>query len=192
MKDNKQRLFEVMNRLDPSFTGQQASGNEQAIIDDILAVNEGVSDWWNKFVQYGKRGLLTAAIIIAVAFSAQAQQQSSPEGVVKAGVEMAQDNQIKQDVYNFMIGAILAGSENAVSDGNMGMVKSSSELILHYMKLRNGETPEQLSQEANDLGSTIIKMYQGDKISPQLMKTFIADGQALNSFNYSQSGNNLK
>lgn len=193
MKTNtKQRLFEVMQRLDPNFTGQQPNDNEQGIINDILAVSEGVSDWWNKFKEYGRKGLLTAAIIIAVAFSAQAQQQSSPEGVVKAGVEMAQDNQTKQDVYNFMIGAVLAGSKDNVKNGNMERFQSSSELLLHYMTLRNGDIPEPLSQEAKDLGSTIIKMYQGDKISPQLMKAFIADGQALNNFNYTQSGNNSK
>ena len=189
---NKQRLFEVMERLNPEFnTPVDEAGDEQAIIADILAVNEDANGWWNKFIQYGKKGLLTAAIIIAVAFSAQAQQQSSPEGVLKAGVEMSSDSQIKQDVYNFMIGAVHAGSENNVRDGKMENFKTSSELILHYMRLRNGETPELLSQNAKNMNNVIINMFKDDKISNQLIKTFIAQGQALKTFNYTQSGNNL-
>ena len=184
MKYNKQRLLEVMERVDPSFNTQETGNDEQAIINDILSVSEGISDWWNKFVQYGKKGLLTAAIIVAVAFSAQAQQQSSPEGVLKAGIEMSSDTQIKQDVYNFMIGAVLAGSKDDVKTGNQQGFKSSSELILHYMALRNGEAPQQLSQDAKDMGSVVLNMFKDGKISNQLIKAFIDDGKALNSFNY--------
>lgn len=188
MEYNKQRLFEVMQRVDPSFNTQQPNDNEQDIINDILSVSEGVSDWWNKFVQYGKKGLLTAAIIIAVAFSAQAQQQSSPDGVLKAGIEMSQDTQIKQDVYNFMIGAVLRANEFNMKNKKMERFKAGTDLIKYYLDLREGRTPQKLSNEADNFKTSIITTYKKGGINKDLVKTFTNNGASVTNYSASSIG----
>ena len=137
-KDSRQRLFEVMGKLDPKFKINESedpcwdgyeqygtkekdgkevpncipvnedirndlSPKEQQIFSDIISVNESNNNWWNKFIQYGKRGLLTSAIIFALAFSPQAMAQNKSGDVIKAGIEMTDRNQEK-DLLNFLIG----------------------------------------------------------------------------------------
>ena len=184
--DNKKLLFERMEYLNPDFK-QPTNESEQEIINDILSTNESVSDWWSKFINYGKKGLLTSAIIVAIAFSAQAQQQNKTDDVLNTGIEMTNNVEVKQDIYNFIIGATLAGGKNYARNGKFDDFKTSSELIQHYMTLRNGETPQSLSQEAQGMEKIIFDVYKNKKISPELIEKFINDGAKIKSFTYKKS-----
>ena len=184
--NNKKLLFERMEYLNPDFK-QPMNESEQEIINDILSTNESVGDWWNKFINYGKKGLLTSTIILAIAFSTQAQQQNKTDDVLNTGIEMTNNVEVKQDVYNFIIGATLAGGKDYIRSGKMDDFKSSSELIQHYMALRNDETPQSLSQEAQDMGNIIFDMYKNKKISPELIEKLINDGKNIKNFTYNNS-----
>jgi hypothetical protein len=144
-KYNKQRLFEVMQRVDPNFKG--TGDNEQAIINDILSVNEGISDILGKLIKYGKRGLLTAAIVLAVAFSAQAQQQDKTDEIIKTGTELVDSTQQKL-VYSFIVGLATRATSIAMKHGNIEEAGAYKEIAIYYENLRDGKTPSSLSMNA--------------------------------------------
>jgi len=53
--------------------------------ENFNVIDENIGTWWNKFIDYGKKGLLTAAILLSVAFSAQSQKQNkSIDELIKA------------------------------------------------------------------------------------------------------------
>ena len=183
---NKQRLFEVMERINPDFkTPVDEAGDEQAIIADILAVNEDANGWWNKFLQYGKKGLLTAAIIITIAGSAQAQQQNMTDDVLKAGMEMTQNKpEETKHIHNLMIGALLTiqDSQNKSSDmPDINERSAEGEVILHHMKLRDGETPRQLSQDAQDVENALYEMFSSGKYDSRYLYELVKHGESITS-----------
>jgi hypothetical protein len=187
--NNKQRLFEVMERLNPDFNSGGNNNEDQTIISDILSMDEGMGNWWNKFIHYGRKGALTSGIIIAIAFSTQAQQGNKTDDVLKTGVEMASP-QVSKEVSNFMIGAILGITENYLRDGKLELGRAAGELTDHYLILRDGGTPNRLSELAQELSAGIIKTYIKSEMSEELIKKFIQDGMALRSHSQRTVGMN--
>jgi hypothetical protein len=192
-KSSKDLLFERMEYLNPDFKRQvneNLNDNEQNIVNDILSTNEGVGDWWNKFIQYGRKGLLTTAIIFAIATSAQAQQQNKTTDVIKAGIELTQNQntEINKDLHNFVIGVALNAGENYIRDGKMELFKLNSEVIKFHLDRRNGITSNRLSPQAKEYEDILWTTASKMKISDNLYQRFIEDGRAITTFTYNQVG----
>ena len=180
----KKKLFERMEYLNPDFKLNEDIGhNEQEIINDILSTNEDANNWWNKFVQYGKKGLLTVGIVLAVALSSQAQTSHKTDDVIKVGARMLSPEEAN-DLYNYMIGAGLVMSNYFKKNVDTENVNACSEIIAHYMNLRNGETPDELSPKANVLLKYFNDMYDTDKNDPQKLQKLINMGRNLKKFTY--------
>lgn len=167
---------------------ESLSYEQRLIIKDILSTNEGVGSWWNKFVSYGKKGLLTSLMIILIAFSAQAQNDNKTDDVIKTGIEMAQTIEDKQDVYNFIIGAVMSASEDWLEQGKMDERVVANEIIKHYLDLRNGKTPKQLSKEASNLLKVVYSINKEGKINKALANDFIETGESITSYNTTTVG----
>ena len=192
-KSSKDLLFERMEYLNPDFKRQvneNLNDNEQNIVNVILSTNEGVGDWWNKFIQYGRKGLLTTAIIFAIATSAQAQQQNKTTDVIKAGIELTQNQntEINKDLHNFVIGVALNAGENYIRDGKMELFKLNSEVIKFHLDRRNGITSNRLSPQAKEYEDILWTTASKMKISDNLYQRFIEDGRAITTFTYNQVG----
>lgn len=134
---------------------QQQQLTPDQIVQDILAVNEGVSDIINKVVKYGKMGMLTLAILFAVAGNVNAE---TAKEVTKTGVEYLKINE-KQAFYNMMIGAAIGKSKLATD------LQDKSDYLnirTYYWQEREGQTPIQLSSSAqaklNELFNTLKSM----------------------------------
>ena len=184
-KDSKQRLFEVMSRLDKTFkpvlnenVGGGLSPEEQQILNDIVSVNESGGDWWSKFVEYGRKGMLTAAVVLALAFSTQAQSGGKTGDVIKTGIEMTQGNH-ETDLLNFLIGfstqSISGGMENRNFDNNYySGLKSVRE---YAITRRDGG-----SAELDDLGKAALRaIYKyTNNIDANGIQDFIDFGATIN------------
>ena len=90
-KSSKELLFERMEAVNPDFKRPQENvpNSEQDIVNDILSLNEGIDSILNKVKEYGKRGLLTATILLAVALGANAQSREYAE-IMRVGREYAE------------------------------------------------------------------------------------------------------
>ena len=143
-----------MNEVD------QQGGDEQAIIADILSVNEGMGDIVSKVVEYGKKGLLTAAIVLAVALSSQAQQQNKTNDIIGVSHKYI-DNNEQQLVYSFMVGISSELASKFMKSGqdieNSGVL---IEISIYYEALRDGKQPQQLSKLAASNALTLMKHFQ--------------------------------
>ena len=166
-----QRLIEVMQKVDPSFKPKLNENNvkpdnrEQEIINDILSTNESVGDWWNKFVQYGKRGMLSLAIITMIASSAQAKEDNKTTDVIKTGIEYVNnvENQDKE-FFNLVIGIAEAYRKKALNDKNIDIAGAFQEVRNHYTDKRDGKAPLSLYRGAQLAQKTIFNHIE------QLMK----------------------
>lgn len=143
-----------MNEVD------QQGGDDQAIIADILSVNEGIGDIVSKVVEYGKKGLLTAAIVLAVALSSQAQQQNKTNDIIGISHKYIDNNEQKL-VYSFMVGiSTELASQSMKNGGEMENSGSLIEISIYYEALRDGKQPRQLSELAASNAKTIMKRFQ--------------------------------
>jgi len=181
----KKKLFERMEYLNPEFKNNTGflNKNEQIIINNIFSLNENSNNWWEKFIQYGKKGLLTAGIILSIAFSSQAQNEHKTDDVIKIGTQMI-NKKDADNVYNYIIGSSLLMSDNFKKKMDMNGVKSSSDIIYHFMKLRNGEQPNPLPLNVQKLANLLKKMYDKDKNNPQKIQYVINKGKNLKNFTY--------
>lgn len=195
-KETKQRLFEVMGKVDKTFKPNNSNLNknhtnlndkEQQIFNDILSTNEGVGDWWNKFVQYGKKGLLTTAIIFAIASSAQAQQQNKTADVIKAGIELTQNQntETNKDLHNLVIGMALYAGENYMKQGKMELQKLNSEVIKFHVDRKNGMTTNKLSPQAKAYEDTLFDTAMKMNMS---YDKFVENGKAITSYTHNNVG----
>jgi len=186
-KDIKSILFERMERLNPDFKKPvELSENEQQIINDILSTNESVDNWWNKFIQYGKKGLLTAGIILAIALSSQAANSGKTDDVIKTGTKMVNNPNEINNVYNFIIGASLMLGEHFKNKMDVNHVKGANEIIYHYFKLRNNENPGTLSENAKQVEHMVNSLYNQYKNNPSKIQSIINKGKQLKKFTYTQ------
>lgn len=168
--NNKNKLFEMMEKINPDFKN---NNSEQAIIDDILSMNEGLNDIVGKLINYGKNGLLTATIVLAVAFSAQAQQQHKTNEIIKQGVMSVDSTQQKQ-IYAFMIGCATESASLSMQKGDIDAAGSFKEISKYYQALRDGIKPLPLSEQASKYLIVLENMYKNLDINT--INHFITDG----------------
>lgn len=193
-KNNKQLLFERMNKV-AGMPLPENFDSEKDIINDILSINEGEDNILNKLINYGKKGLLTASIIIAVAGSSQAKQNKISDDIVKRGIEYIDDKKDKVDLYNLIIGATIAANETVLDKFKSGgdlkteRFKLTSEIIEYYLMKRNNQTPPELSDKSKKVLDIIFNMLNSNQISPELMEKFVNDGKNINNTTFLHTGN---
>lgn len=146
------------------------------IINDILSNNESLGDWWNKFINYGKRGLLTAAILLSVAFSSQAQQTGKSQDVIKQGTQMMKSNE-KKDVYSFFVGISTENISLAMKQGDIDAAGAFKEISKHYQALRDDKTPEKISSDSSKYMKVIENVYK--TLSENDIAHFIEEGKTI-------------
>ena len=153
---------------------------ENNIINDILSTNEGVGYWWNKFINYSKKGLLTASIILSVAFSAQAQNANKTQDVLKQGVELSTKN-VKHDVYAFMVGVATENISISMKNGDVYSVGEFKKISKYYQDLRDNKETQKLSDDAKKRMLLLSNIYK--KLDDNTIKHFIEIGENLKTLN---------
>ena len=148
--------------------------SEKHIIDDIFSSNENIGTWWDKFVDYGKKGLLTATILLSIAFSAQAQQQNKSLNVINQGTQMMQSND-KKDVYSFFVGISSENASLSMQRGDIDSAGGFKEITKYYENLRDNKLPEKLSQNAIKCLQVIKNLY--NKLDKNDVSNFIQNGK---------------
>ena len=169
MNKQKQRLFEIMGHLNPTFNilNESLSSNEQNIINDILSVNEGENDWWNKFINYGKKGLLTAGIVLSIAFSSAAQQDNKINDVINYGIENTLPIE-KNDIINFIIGIATENLTLSMKNSDIDGAAAYKELITNFTNKRDNKSSQELSTSAKkhlSIIKNLIKHLDTDTIN---------------------------
>ena len=159
---------------------ENLSNQEQKIINDILSTNENVGDWFSKFINYGKKGLLTAGIILSIAFSSVAQDANKTQDVIKQGIEMS-DEQSKKDVYHFMIGLSNENASLSMKNGDIESAGAFKEISKHYQDLRDNKTPNRLSIDAKKQIKIMINMQKN--LDENTILSFIQSGKQIKNLN---------
>lgn len=129
--------------------------NSKCIIEDIL--NEGFSDIFNKLKGYARKGLLTAAIVVSVALSSQAQQQDKIE-IIKTGSELLKNDE-QQLLYSFMIGISSEYASKFMTNGDIDNSGALIEISKYYEDLRDGKQSLKLSKIANDRAKSLLQKF---------------------------------
>jgi len=163
-----------------NFIKKDLTKDEIDIINDILSTNEDFSDWFNKFIQYGKRGLLTATIILSIAFSGQAQNSNKTQDVIKQGIELSTD-EVKKDVYCFMVGISTESSSMSIKKGDIDAAGAFKEISKHYQNLRDGKTTDGLSSNAKKYLGVLTSTQE--KLDQNAMRHFIELGKTIKNIN---------
>ena len=108
--------------------------------------------------------------------------------VLKAGVELTNNSEVKKDVHNFMIGATMYAIKDDLRSGKMEERKAGNELIKYFIDFRDGRIPRPLSYEAKQMERVISSMFRRGDIGEELISQFINDGKSVTEFNYDTSG----
>jgi len=152
--------------------------NDQSIIDDILSLDEDINNILNKLAEYGKKGLLTATIVLAVALSSQAQSQNQGMKVIHYSHKYIQGDQ-ENLVYCFMIGITTELSSQFMKSGDIDNAGALIEISKYYENLRDGIKPPELSALATSNALTLMKHFQNaDK---ETISKYIQIGKNLHS-----------
>jgi len=178
---NKTNNKTIMNKptLIRSYEKYISSLNEseQQIVDDILATNESADTWWNKFLEYGKKGVLTAAIILSVAMSAQAQTAGKIDQTIKMGIELTQDQNIKKDVYSFFIGMATENASISMKSGDIDAAGAFKEISKYYQDLRDDKTPTPLSTDTQKYVKIMKNIHI--QLDQKTIEHFIQSGKTI-------------
>jgi hypothetical protein len=143
---------------------------DQDIIDDILGeVNNlqeiDLNKVKEKLKYYGKKGMLTLSILLAVANGLQANPGIAKD-VIDTGIEMVDTNS-KIDFYNTIIGyAQKVMNSEMGPGGDIELIGALKEVKLHYEALRDNKTPIPLSKTGQAALNSIAKhLSQSNKIT---------------------------
>lgn len=150
--------------------------NSQEIINDILSVNEGFSDILTKLKKYASKGVLTAAIVLAVALGSQAQQ-TTPTEVIKTGTELLQNNE-KQLMYSFMVGISTEYASKFMKNSDIDNSGALIEIAKYYENLRDGKTPLKLSDVSKDRIKSLMNHYKN--LDENSIQKYIQQGKTIN------------
>lgn len=181
MQYNKQRLFEVMGVLDKSFRlneDMNLIGDEQAVINDILSINEDINTIINKVAEYGKKGLLTAVIVLSVALSSQAQQQDKTDYIIGVSHKYIQGDE-QNLVYSFMVGISTELSSQFMKSGDIDNAGALIEISKYYQNLRDGIQPQELSILASSNALMLMKRFQN--VNKEIINKYIQLGRNIHN-----------
>jgi len=141
----------------------ELSDEEQEIVDDILSEFNTLNEFdFNKLKSYGKKGLLTLAILLSVASQAPAQ---NTQDIVDQGIEMV-DRDYQKDFNSAMVGLAVKlsskGSEKQFAGTHTGdrmeEMAVFKEIRHHYEAKRDGKKATELSPEAKKEAKIMIDL----------------------------------
>lgn len=150
---NKIKLDSNSPLLEANFT--MVSPEEKPIVDDILSLNEDLNSIKTKLLAYGKQGLLTMAILFAVAKGVNANAMGD---VISTGIEYVKDDQTKTDFYSACVGytAKLSGDEKS----DLTRKKALIECRIYFENLRDHQQPKPLSHEAAIVKNFVLQQLE--------------------------------
>jgi len=150
--------------------------NCEYIIKDIL--NENIaSDVLGKIKEYGKKGLLTAAILLTLAGTAQAQNKAQAADVLKTGIEYVNDKSVKTDIYSALTSLAAKYTSFAMQERKIEEAGGFKEVRLYYQNLRDGKTPQQLSEMGKKCAKIILNSMK--KFDNNMFNELIQDGKII-------------
>tara|TARA_R110000764_G_scaffold97017_1_gene181115 strand:+ start:1 stop:2739 length:2739 start_codon:yes stop_codon:yes gene_type:complete len=148
---------------------KKLSTKEKAVVDDILGELNNLQEIdFNKIKEklkyYGRKGMLTLSIILAVAGGLQASPNISQD-VISTGIEMV-DPSSKTDFYNGLIGYIytIKQKEFKKSGADIELIGALKELQMHYQDLRDNKTPLSLSKPAQAAQTAVFSEINKDTL----------------------------
>jgi hypothetical protein len=149
------RLAEIFEKVNRIKLNEDASiyqmPQEKDIVADILSMNEDVNSILNKLVAYGKKGLLTMAIVFAVAQGLQAQQKAD---VINTGLEYTKDAN-RTEFYAACVGYV--NGLNAKERTDLDRKKAIIEARVYFENLRDNKQAHQLSPEGKIVVDFVMK-----------------------------------
>jgi hypothetical protein len=177
-KYNQKRLMEMMERVNPDSVNHIP--NEKEIIDDILSLDEGVSDMLSKMKEYARKGLLTATVILAVASAVAAGNVNGNikyDDVVEKGVEMV-DEQEQKETHAFFVGIASDMASQSYKQGNIDAAGAFKEIAKYHESLRDNEKPQPLSKNAQKYAPVLKNTMK--TLNNNMIEHFINKGMNLN------------
>jgi hypothetical protein len=148
---------------------KKLSTKEKAVVDDILGELNNLQEIdlnkiKEKLKYYGRKGMLTLSIILAVAGGLQASPNISQD-VISTGIEMV-DPSSKTDFYNGLIGYIhtIKQKEFKTSGADIELIGALKELQMYYQDLRDNKTPLSLSKSAQAAQTAIFSEINKDTL----------------------------
>jgi hypothetical protein len=168
MNPNLVRIFESVNKVKIKTLNENLVPQDQAIVNDILSVNEDFNTIKNKIISYGQKGLLTLAILFAVANSVNA---ATAGDVIDSGIEYVKDAP-KNDFYSACIGYLnmLNEKETTSPERKQAII----ECRIYFENLRDHKQPKQLSPQGKIVHDFVIKNIAKDQ---SLITTYIEKGK---------------
>ena len=167
----------------PAAQFEGLSSKEKDVVNDILGEVNNLQEIdldkvKEKLKYYGRKGMLTLSILLAVANGLQANPGVAKD-VIDTGIEMVDTNS-KTDFYNAIIGYAQKVIDSEMGPGgNIELIGALKEVKLHYEALRDNKTPTPLSKTGQAALNSIAKhLSQSNKITDYT--TFGATVKTLN------------
>jgi len=177
-KDSRKKLMEMMEKVNPDY--KPSNPTEKEIIDDILSLDEGVSDIISKMKNYARKGLLTATVIISVASAVAAGNAESDnisvDDVINSGIEMV-DNKEDKKMYGFYAALASEFSTQAKRNGNMEANKAFGDIAEYFVLLKEGKNPAPLEKDLYEY-MKYIREKMGN-MNPQQIQSYIIKGSGM-------------
>jgi len=170
-KTNKELLFERMEAVNPDFKRPQENipNSEQEIVNDILSLNEGIDNILNKIKEYGKRGLLTAAILLAVAVGSNAQEHEYFQ-IMKVGRDYSEEPYIDSKGVQHVGKERMSNADFNVTDVNYFYLALAVQKLNTIIGYSRGEyyPPVNFSREVDAYGDEIPLSSAQEKVKKNL------------------------
>lgn len=157
------------------FEEYNFSTTELEIINDILSVNEELGGILDKLKNYGKKGLLTLSIILALAGTVNATEATN---VIETGVEYV-DNVDKTDIYSALL-SLSKGllSEEMKGGADMDKVEGLKILSNYYLEKRDGHDVK-LPENVKVFQLSVLKHMKS--LDGKTIKQLTEDGKGIKS-----------
>ncbi len=153
------------------------TNEEENIVNDILSLNEDVNGIINKLKKYGKKGLLTLGILLTIAGSVEGKSGDGID-ILKTGVEYVDDDE-KTKFYSFLVGVVTDQISQAMKSGNIEHAGALKELRNYYVKLRDKQQPNQLSNMGKVAEKVIKKQLDSKTFSRKIFDYYMEKGRNL-------------
>ncbi len=137
---------------------------DQQIIDDILSCNESMSDVLQKVRDYGKKGLLTTAILLSLVGSIKGSD--AQKDIIEQGTEFLH-NKDRVDFYNAVIALSTQYESKSMQDGEIEAAGAFKKISIYYSDLRDGKPSELDHDSKKYLGAVLNSIKQYSNVERQ-------------------------
>ena len=150
------RLFEIFEKVNKIKINEEAinmvNPQEKQIVNDILSLTEDLNSVTSKLIDYGKKGLLTMAIILAVAKGVDA---ASMPKVINTGIEYVKDDAGKTDFYSACVGLLVKLSDDEKT--NLERKKDLIDCRIYFENLRDHIPPRELGTQKRIMAQYVME-----------------------------------